>query len=557
MSNKKQNFLHGAALLALAVAIVKVIGAIYKIPLKAIIGDVGYSYFNTAYDIYTLLLTISTAGLPIAMSRMISQAHSLGQYNRVRQIYKVSRTLYLGLGLVCTLVMSLLCGFLAEAMGQPGAWTCILALSPCALLMGFLSAYRGFFQGQGNMAPTSESQVLEAFCKLVVGLSLAYAAMKLTQSVSYAAAGAIFGVSVSCLVSALFLYGKFRPAYRELPVSMEEVESFQKTTGQLLSIAVPITIGSAGLQLLNVLEIGIYMDRLEQLLKTGQYQGQLISVLEQEVQALPEYAADKQYSLMASSLKGIYNFAYTIFNMPCSFIIPINTSVLPAITACLTLNDHNGVRATEESAARITGLLSLPCAVGLAVLAGPVMGLLGGYSGEKLALATQLMAVLGCAVFLYAFVMYTNVLLQSHSMAHVPVINTLICGVIKLGTMYILTGNPNVGILGVPVCSVLCYLFIAVLNLAVISRKVPQKPRLLRNLLRPFMPAALMGVAVYGVYYVLTNFMHISSNLLLCAVPILTGVVVYVLLIPVFRVITKEDCLLLPKGEKLAKLLKL
>jgi len=557
MSNKKQNFLHGAALLALAVAIVKVIGAIYKIPLKAIIGDVGYSYFNTAYDIYTLLLTISTAGLPIAMSRMISQAHSLGQYNRVRQIYKVSRTLYLGLGLVCTLVMSVLCGFLAEAMGQPGAWTCILALSPCALLMGFLSAYRGFFQGQGNMAPTSESQVLEAFCKLVVGLSLAYAAMKLTQSVSYAAAGAIFGVSVSCLVSALFLYGKFRPAYRELPVSMEEVETFQKTTGRLLSIAVPITIGSAGLQLLNVLEIGIYMDRLEQLLKTGQYQGQLISVLEQEVQALPEYAADKQYSLMASSLKGIYNFAYTIFNMPCSFIIPINTSVLPAITACLTLNDHNGVRATEESAARITGLLSLPCAVGLAVLAGPVMGLLGGYSGEKLALATQLMAVLGCAVFLYAFVMYTNVLLQSHSMAHVPVINTLICGVIKLGTMYILTGNPNVGILGVPVCSVLCYLFIAVLNLAVISRKVPQKPRLLRNLLRPFMPAALMGVAVYGVYYVLTNFMHISSNLLLCAVPILTGVVVYVVLIPVFRVITKEDCLLLPKGEKLAKLLKL
>ena len=557
MSNKKQNFLHGAALLALAVAIVKVIGAIYKIPLKAIIGDVGYSYFNTAYDIYTLLLTISTAGLPIAMSRMISQAHSLGQYNRVRQIYKVSRTLYLGLGLVCTLVMSVLCGFLAEAMGQPGAWTCILALSPCALLMGFLSAYRGFFQGQGNMAPTSESQVLEAFCKLVVGLSLAYAAMKLTQSVSYAAAGAIFGVSVSCLVSALFLYGKFRPAYRELPVSMEEVETFQKTTGRLLSIAVPITIGSAGLQLLNVLEIGIYMDRLEQLLKTGQYQGQLISVLEQEVQALPEYAADKQYSLMASSLKGIYNFAYTIFNMPCSFIIPINTSVLPAITACLTLNDHNGVRATEESAARITGLLSLPCAVGLVVLAGPVMGLLGGYSGEKLALATQLMAVLGCAVFLYAFVMYTNVLLQSHSMAHVPVINTLICGVIKLGTMYILTGNPNVGILGVPVCSVLCYLFIAVLNLAVISRKVPQKPRLLRNLLRPFMPAALMGVAVYGVYYVLTNFMHISSNLLLCAVPILTGVVVYVLLIPVFRVITKEDCLLLPKGEKLAKLLKL
>ncbi len=559
MSNtsKKQNFLQGAALLALAVAIVKVIGAVYKIPLKAVIGDVGYSYFNTAYDIYTLLLTISTAGLPIAMSRMISQAYSLGQYNRVRQIYKVSRNLYLGLGLVCTLVMSLLCNHLAEAMGQPGAWAAILCLAPCALLMGFLSAYRGFFQGQGNMAPTSSSQVLEAFCKLIVGLSAAFAAMKLTESVSYAAGGAILGVSVSCLVSAIYLYSKFRPAYRELPVSAEEVERFQKTTGQLLSIAIPITIGSAGLQLLNVLEIGIYMERLEHLLQTGLYQGELIPALEQEIQALPEYTAERQYSLMASSLKGIYNFAYTIFNMPCSFIIPINTSVLPAITACLTLNDHKGVRTTEESAARITGLLSLPCAVGLAVLSAPVMGLLGGYTGAKLELAQQLLTVLGCGVFLYAFVMYTNVLLQSHAMAHVPVINTLLCGTVKLGTMYVLTGNPAVGILGVPICSLLCYLFIAILNLAVIARRIPQKPRLLRNLLRPIMPAGLMGVAVYAVYYVLSSVLQISSNLILCGLPVLAGVVVYVLLIPVFKVITREDCLLLPKGEKLAKLLKL
>ena len=555
--SNKQNFLQGAALLAGAVAIVKVIGAIYKIPLKAIIGDVGYSYFNTAYDIYTLLLTIATAGLPIAMSRMISQAYSLGQYNRVRQIYRVSRNLYLGLGAICTLVMAVLCTWLAEIMGQPGAWTAILCLAPCGILMGFMSAYRGFFQGQGNMAPTSSSQVLEAVFKLIVGLSAAYGAMALTQSVSYAAGGAILGVSVSCLVSAIYLNSKFRPAYRELPISMEEVESFQKTTGSLLSIAIPITIGSAGLQLLNVLEIGIYMDRLEQLLASGQYQGDLIPILEQDVQKLPEYTADKQYSLMASSLKGIYNFAYTIFNMPCSFIIPINTSVLPAITACLTLNDTQGVRSTEESAARITGLMSLPCAVGLAVLAEPVMGLLGGYSGAKLVLAGQLMALLGCAVFLYSFVMFTNVLLQSHGMAHIPVINTLLCGTVKLFTMYILTGNPAIGIIGVPICSILCYLFIVILNLAVIARKVPQKPRLLRNLMKPFFPAAFMGIAVYGVSVLLQNVLNITSNLILCALPIATGVLVYVVLIPVFRVITREDCLLLPKGEKIAKLLKL
>ena len=554
---KKQNFLQGAALLALAVAIVKVIGAVYKIPLRGIIGDVGFSYFNTAYQIYTLLLTISTAGLPIAMSRMISQAHSLGHSNRVRQIYKVARALYLGLGLVCTLVMLVLCNWLADQMGQPDAWASILCLAPCALLMGFLSSYRGFFQGQGNMIPTSTSQVLEAFCKLVVGLIAAYAIMKATSSIAWAAGGAILGVTVSCAVSAIFLKYTFRPAYRNLAVSSEEVDSFRQTAGKLLSIAIPITIGSAGLQLLSVLEIGIYMDRIAGLLEAGQYQGQLIPILSAEVQALKDYNPSEHYNLMASSLNGIYNFGYTIFNMPCSFIIPINTSVLPAITACLTLGDEQGIRKTEESAARITGLLAAPCAVGLAILAGPVMGLLGGYEGEKLILATQIMCVLGVSVFLFSVVMFTNVLLQSHDKSHIPVINTLICGVAKLIAIYVLTGNPALGILGVPVCSLGCYLGITILNLISIRATVPQKPALLKNLLHSLIPAGIMGVVVYLCQWVLTNTLHITSNLLLCAIPIAVGAAVYVVGVVLTRAITREDCMLLPKGEKLAKLLKL
>ena len=557
MSAKKQNFLQGAALLALATAIVKVIGAIYKIPLRGIIGDVGFSYFNTAYDIYTLLLTIATAGLPVAMSRMISQAYALGHNNQVRRVYTVARNLYLGLGLVCTLVMGLLCNWLADIMGQPGAWPSILCLAPCALLMGFLSSYRGFFQGQGNMAPTSSSQVLEAACKLIVGLSAAFAIMKLTQSLSWAAGGAILGVSVSCLVSVIYMRRKFLPAYQELSVSAEEVDSFQKTAGKLRSIAIPITIGSAGLQLLNVVEIGIYMDRIEQLLSTGMYRGELIPLLTEEIKAMTEYTPDKLYSLMASSLKGIYNFCYTIFNMPCSFIIPINTSVLPAITACLTLGDDQGVRSTEESAARITGLLAAPCAVGLAVLAGPVMGLLGGYSGEKLVLASQLMTIMGSAVFLYSAVMFTNVLLQSHGKAHIPVINTLICGVVKLAAMYWLTGDPNVGILGVPICSIACYLGIATLNLTSIRFTMTQKPALLHNLLRSLIPAGIMGVAVWGCRWALENLLHISGNLTICAISILVGVAVYVVFAVLTKAITREDCILLPKGEKIAKLLKL
>ena len=299
------------------------------------------------------------------------------------------------------------------------------------------------------------------------------------------------------------------------------------------------------------------MDRLEALLSTGLYRPVLVATLTEEVRSLPEYTDQKQFSLMASSMKGIYNFAYTIFNMPSAFIIPINTSVLPAITACLTLGDHKGVRDTEESAARITGLLAAPCAVGLAVLASPVMGLLGGYEGAKLALAGEIMTFLGIAVFLYCLVMFTNVLLQSHGKAHIPVITTLVCGVAKIIAMYFLTGNPALGILAVPICSVLCYLGIVVLNLIAIGAVVPQKPALFKNLIRALLPAAVMGVGVYFTHWALVHIAGITSNLLLCGIPIVVGVVLYLVGVVITKAITREDCLLLPKGEKIANLLKL
>ena len=556
-TGKKQNFLHGAALLALATAVVKIIGAFYKIPLKMIIGDQGYGYFTTAYDIYSVLLMISTAGLPIAMSRMISQSAALGNYNQVRKIYKTSRAIFLGLGLVSSLLMIIGCRWLAGVMEQPDAWAAILCLGPCALLMGFMSTYRGFFQGQENMRPTSRSQMLEAVFKLVIGLAAAYVIMRLTSSVALAAGGAILGVTVSCLVSAVYLYWKFRPSYRELPRTEDTPLASGATAKSLLAIAVPITIGSAGLQLLTVVETGLYMDRVVDLIDTNRYTLPLVELLKTELLADGAAAAELP-NKVAASMKGIYNFAQTIFNMPCAFIIPITASVLPAITSALTLKQHDKVRSTEESAARITGLLSLPCTVGLCILAGPVMALLGGYSGEKLTFATHMMLMLGSCIFLYAIIQYTNVVLQSHGYAHIPVINMLSCGVVKLVVVYILAGNPALGIYGVPVGTILCYAAIAVLNLISIARKVPQKPRLLRNLLRPVLPAAAMGVVVYGAYWALTKLLGAdTSAVILCGVPVVVGVVVYAVGIVVCKTIKREDCLLLPKGEKIAKLLRL
>ena len=183
------------------------------------------------------------------------------------------------------------------------------------------------------------------------------------------------------------------------------------------------------------------------------------------------------------------------------------------------------------------------------------MALLGGYTGEKLDLAASLMAVLGACIFLYAIIQYTNALLQSHGYAHIPVINMLLAGGAKLAVVYILVGNPRLGILGAPLGAVLGYAAIGAMNLVAISKVVPQKPALLRNLLRPLLPVILMGIVVYGVYWGLS--LIVTSRLLLCGVPIAVGALIYCVAVVKCKAITAEDCKLLPKGEKIAKFLKL
>ena len=544
-SPKKQNFLQGAALLAIATAIVKVIGALYKLPLNMAIGAEGYSYFTTAYDIYAVMLMISTAGLPVAVSRMISQASTLQHYTQMRKVFRTALSIFAILGVITSALMILGAKPLANLMSQPDAWISIACLGPCGILICLMSAYRGYFNGQGNMLPTSVTQVIEAVGKLVVGLALAFLFIRLTGSVALAAGGAILGVTVGSAVALVYMLAKFRRSYKALPVTPEAPGSTKETVKELLAIAIPITIGSAGLQLLTVIESGLYMDRLVGLIESGRYMSHMVGGSVTAMKA-------------AATLKGLFNMTQTIFNMPCAFIIPITVSILPAVTSYLTMGDDKGVRETEESASRITGLLSLPCAVGLTVLARPIMALLGGYEGEQLELSAQFMAIQGITVFLYAIIQYTNALLQSHGYVNVPVVNMLSAGVVRLILVYVMVGNPNIGLTGAPVGAFIGYLLIAVLNLVAIRRKVTQKPKLLQNLLRPVMPALVMGVVVFFCYKALVSLLGIDgSRVILAGAPIAVGVVVYFVCVVIMKSITREDCLLLPKGEKIAKLLKL
>ena len=529
-TNQKQTFLGGAAVLAMATAIVKLLGAFYKIPLNLLIGDEGFGYFNTAYDIYSVLLMVSTTGLPVAMSRMISEAKTLGQTKQIRQIYRTSRLVFLTIGGVGFVGMAALCRQLAALMSQEQSWFAILCLSPAVLFICLIASDRGFFQGQSNMVPTSVSQVFEAICKLIVGLGAAYVMKELTGDMAYAAGGAILGVTIGTVISTLYLTRKRQRAMAEMDDECLDPTVYprKQTAITLLSIAVPITLGAAGLQIITTIDTAVYMARLK---------------------------GAAGMAATADGLKGIYNFAQTIFNLPCAFITPLTISVIPAVTEQLTLRRHRAANMVSESATRVMSLIAMPCSIGLAVLSEPIMGLLGRYTEQRLETATVLMSILAFCVFFNSFVLVMNAILQAHGFVYIPVVFMIVGGIIKVIVNFILVGNPKINIVGAPIGTLICYIVITCLDLFAIHRVLRHPPKLVQNLLKPAVASILMGATAFGV-----NRLCLALNLPLVLRTVasigLAGVV-YVILVLVLKIITRDDCRLLPKGDKIAKFLRI
>ena len=549
---KKQTFLQGTAVLAIATVLVKLMGFLFKVPLNNIIGEDGFGYFNTAYDVYNVLLMISTTGLPVAMSRMISQAQTLGNHAQIKRIYRTSLYVFLTIGMVGSLGMLFFCRQLSVMVTtNENSWAAIAALAPCVLLICLVSAYRGFFQGQSNMTPTSVSQIFEAVTRLVVGLGLAWLVMKLTGEaavraqgivlasgetaqdygdITLAAGGAILGVTLGSLISVVYLHHKFRQSNQILSLGGGTAKSTRSTMKELLSIAVPITLGSAGLQIINLFDTMIYMRRL-----TGALQW-----------------TEK----MADSAKGVYNFCQTVFALPCSFIPTITIAVIPAITASLTRKDLAEAKATSESSVRTMALIAMPCAAGLFVMAEPVIRLLcSTYTEDKIQLAATMLAILGLTVIFNSLVLLLNAIMQAHGDVVTPVVNMLIGGIIKIIVNYILGGQPNLNVGGAPIGTFICYISITALDLIAMKRHISARPAIFKNIIRPGLASAIMGAATFMVYRVLSN--AISSWKLACLLSLAFAVVLYAVLVVFLRCLTYEDCMLLPKGEKIAKILRI
>lgn len=542
-TQKQNSFFGGAAILAAGILIVKLIGMFYKIPLINIIGEAGAADFNNAYNIYAVLLTVSTAGLPVAVSKLVSEANALDRRNQVRRTFRLALVLFLALGLVSFLVMFFRADALAGMMNDSKAAAGIRALAPAVVCVGCLAALRGYSQGHSNMAPTSVSQIIEALCKLVVGLGLAFWLVKQGKDPDVAAAGAITGVTVGTVVALAYMVLDFLLSHgREDTRGTDRPDSAGSILANILKIAVPITLSSSMVGIVTVIDSSLV-------------QGQLQSALDLTEQA-------------SRTLYGNYSGALNIYNLPTSLMAAITASVIPAVSAALARRDRRGAARITGSALRITALLSFPMGVGLFVLGTPIIRLL--FPKLNVAVAGPLLSTLGIATPFVCMVLVCNSVLQAHGFINLPVIVMVLGGIVKIVNNYNLVGA--IGIAGAPVGNILCFGLALVLDLVVITRVIPNRPRLLPIFAKPAVASAVMGGAAWAVYGLLSRILSSEQvdqagqtvravsrmgNAAGIFLAIAVAGVVYLVLVIALRAISRDDLALMPKGDKLARLLRL
>lgn len=541
---KKQSFMGGVTVLTISTIFVKLCGALYKIPLNNILGDQGVTHFMSAYNIYAFLLTLSTAGLPLALSKLISEANATGRQNQIRRCLRTAMALFVSMGAVGSAAMLLFTEQLAAWMNNSMAYWPIKALGISVVCVSFMCAYRGYAQGRQNMIPTAVSQFLEAFFKLIIGLPLAWLLIRNGFGLEIGAAGAIVGVSIGTIAATLYMaveHHKSRPALR----GHDTPQSYGTILRRLLGLGIPITIGQAGMSLLNLLDQKIIL-------------GQLQSLTQQQIAAgtlAPMTAAEIERA--SSALYGQYTFSSTLFNLPASFLPAVAISLVPAISVAAARHDHREVNRVVTASFRLISMLALPAGVGMSVLAGPILQLLYPAQTAAAQASAYHLQILGVASIFVCIMLLTNSIMQAHGKVYLPIGTMLVGGTVKVIINYILVGNPEINIQGAPIGTLVCYALIAVINLIIVRRMLAEKPNYFAIFLKPILATAVMGAAAWASYGLFSRvlFGSYAACALATLLTIGVAVVVYFILVLALRVVTAEDLRMIPKGEKIARLL--
>ena len=517
---KEPRMIVGVIVLMLASLLEKILGVLFKIPLNDILGSKGMGYFNSAYSIFSTFYTVSLTGFPIAVSIMISKSRANGRIIEVNKIYRAALCVFIALGLIGSSIMFFGADSIANFIdGDNNSPLCIKAIAPILLIICVSGSIKGFFQGHNNMMPTAISEFLDALGKCALGVVLGVYAAQKGYSIEVCAAYAIAGVTIGHLLGMTFLVLLKiikKPEYTG-EISDESLR-YGKIVKTLFWIAVPITLSSVALGLMANIDTFTIMNVLKS---------------ENGMEMYGDYTT----------------LVVTLFRLPQAFILPISAALTPTLASSISSNNELRAKSTMSSSIRLASGVAMPCTLGLATLAYPIIYLLFG--NDKTASSVKenapYLSILAIGVFFMAILTVTSSILQAHKLQKMPVIAAF-CGMATKLVLNIVLMK-LFGMIGAPISSVIGYFVMAVLNLVFVKKYVYKDLKIIKPVGKSLAASVIMAAFALGVYKAL-EFMTKSVKISVI-VAVLLAIVFYFVVNLIIKGIEKEDIMLLPHGEKI------
>ncbi|MBQ8133961.1 MAG: polysaccharide biosynthesis protein [Clostridia bacterium] len=557
-----------------SMVIVKIMGMIYKILLSNMYGGVGTGLFNSAYALYNPLFMLSTAGFPIAISRMVSESITKKRYRDVRQIHKLSVPIFVIAGLLCFLAMVIGSFIYVKIIKAENTIFALLCLSPTIFFGCLMSIYRGYFEGMRNMAPTAISEVIEASCKLFLGFTASYFTMQIclnqyhssgyvlgiecaseteahNAAVPLAIGAAITGISLGSLFGFVFLFIKYKRIGDGISVSdlrsSPPPRSNREIITTMVKTAIPIGLGSIIMSLADMIDSTLVNKRIYSIMETNPD-----ALLNVYGSLIPD---DVYYSNSTHTyLYGCYGIALTLMMLVTAVTQVFGTTALPSVTAAWTSGNKERMKQSMETVLRVTVLVTIPSGIGMSVLAEPLLSLI--YSGPAVAneveIGSKVLAVMGISVIFIATSTPLCSMLQAVGRMDVPLKLFTIGMIMKIIVNYILVGIPEINIQGANVGSIVCYGFVTVVAMFILCRETKITPNFNSILIKPLLAAIICGVAAYFAEIFFDLFLVQKAATIMA---ILVAIVVYIISLLLLRAIKREDILQMPKGNKILKVL--
>lgn len=532
-TKKGTSFMKNVLILMFAQIMVKVLGLIYKFVITNFegFGDTGLGYYSAGYQIYSVLLALSSIGIPSVISKLVSERMAIGDSKGAQRIFRICMTFFVGLGTIFSIGLFFGAEYIATAIfNVPDTKYVMQVLAPAIAFVAASATFRGYFAGLNDMKPTSYSQIIEQFLNCVLSITFVYALIGKEPYIM--AAGGNLSTTLAILLTFVYLIAYYKRKKLKIDKNQESPEE-NLTTGQLLKkilvISIPVTISSV-------------ISVVNPLIDTGTVSNCIQTAF------ASMYPIKEELEAFAMSRTGILSKVDTLVNLPTAINVAFSTALTPAIAAALAKKDKKTASKRMTFSIFASLLIVLPCTAGFMALAQPILNLIYPSAND----GAEVLMIFSIPMIFIALNQTINGGLYGLNKTYVPAIALAVGAVTKFVLNIILISNPNIEIMGAGVSSIVCQLIAFLITFTVLRKNIKLQFKIGRMVIAPIFAAALMGIATYFINQGLSSI--ISPNISTIA-SIILGAIIYVILIFLFRILKKEDIMMIPFGTKLYALL--